>query len=256
MRVLCVGDVVGIPGRDYLKATLPALKRQQKVDICVVNGENAAATNGISKNALEALFAAGADCVTTGNHAFGRRDALGLFDAQEFLLRPANFGNRLPGHGFCVVDKGRFRLAVVNLIGRAFLPPCHNPFDTIDEILAKEELQGLPVLVDFHAEATGEKRALGFYLDGKVSALFGTHTHVQTADGQVLPKGTGYLTDAGMTGPIDSVLGVQKEIIVDKMRDNFSDRFVVANGPCALNGVLFDIDPATCKTTGVELVQA
>ena len=188
MNVLCIGDVVGSAGCRFLRARLPMLKKLKGVDVTIVNGENSADGNGITPDSAEFLFASGADVITTGNHCFRRKECYDMFEEEEALLRPANFPKRAPGHGVCVVDRGRIQVGVVNLMGTVYLDSLASPFDVMDTLLDAGDLPRITI-VDFHAEATGEKRALGFYLDGRISALFGTHTHVPTADECVLPKG-------------------------------------------------------------------
>ncbi len=253
MRVLAIGDVVGASGVDYLRSVLPAFRRKEAVDFCVINGENAATSNGITPDLCEELFVSGADVITTGNHVFRRKELYDYLDDNEFVLRPANFPGSTPGKGVCIVDKGRFQVGVVNLLGTVYMEPVGNPFETVEKQL-KELSSCKVILVDFHAEATSEKRAMGFFLDGRVSAVFGTHTHVQTADEQVLPKGTGYITDLGMTGTEQSVLGVKPEIIIEKFRTNMPARFAFAEGKAMLCGCLFDINEKTGACERVERV--
>lgn len=253
MRVLTVGDVVGKTGADYIMRILPSLRREKNVDFCVINGENAAESNGITPKLCKDLFACGADVITTGNHVFRRTELYNFLDENNFVLRPANFPASTPGKGYCIVDKGRFQVGVMNLLGTTFMEPLCNPFATAEAVL-KELASCKIVLLDFHAEATSEKRALGFFLDGKVSALFGTHTHVQTADEQILPSGTGYITDLGMTGAKQSVLGVEPDIMVQRFHTQMPVRFSFAKGAPMLNGCLFDIDEKTGRCTGVERI--
>ena len=254
MRILCIGDVVGKGGVNFLQSVLPAFKRSNAIDVCIVNGENSSDGNGITPSSAEELFSAGADVITTGNHAYRRREMYDYFDDHEDVIRPANYHKNNPGRGYCIVDKGRVQVGVINLMGTTYMEALANPFQTVDEVL--EELSSCRiVLVDFHAEATSEKRAMGFYLDGRVSAVFGTHTHVQTADEQVLPKGTGYITDLGMTGPVQSVLGVQPDIIIGKLKNNMPARFdYEKNSPQMVNGCIFEIDDKTGKALSAERV--
>ena len=251
MNILCIGDVVGSVGCQFLRAHLPALKKTKAIDLVIANGENSADGNGITPASAEHLLDSGVDVITTGNHSFRRRESYDLYDTWDNLLRPANFPSQAPGKGLCVVDKGRVRVAVINLMGTVYLESLRCPFETLDALLKTPDLPKLCV-VDFHAEATGEKLAMGFYADGRVTALFGTHTHVPTADACLLPHGTGYLTDAGMTGVIDSVLGVKKEIIIGKLRTKMPARFDLAKGPCKMDAVLFTADESTGLCTGVE----
>lgn len=254
MRILAVGDVVGTSGVEYLRAKLPNFKKENKIDLCVVNGENSSDGNGITPVSAEHIFVSGADVITTGNHAYRRREMYDYFDENEFVIRPANYSVNNPGRGVCVVDMGRTQVLVINLMGNMLMADAlENPFDTIDRLLEEHSGKRI-VLVDFHTETTSEKRAMGFYLDGRVSAVFGTHTHVQTADEQVLPKGTGYITDLGMVGTIDSVLGVKPEIIIEKFKYSMPARFDFVRGPANLCGCIFEIDEKTGKTISVERV--
>lgn len=254
MRVLCVGDVVGKSGCDHLRRVLPVVKRQYSVDVCVVNGENAAEGNGLTPAVADHLFDSGADILTGGNHTFRRPELTDRLERDPMILRPINFAPEVPGHGIGVVDRGRYRVTVINLLGTAFMEPLRNPFEALDAALAEA---GSPTfcVVDIHAEATAEKKSLAYYADGRVSAMFGTHTHVQTADEQILPNGTGFITDAGMTGPIRSVLGVNPDEPIRKLRLGVPVRFTTAAGPCRLEAVLFTLDDKTGKTTAVERLQ-
>lgn len=253
MRIFVIGDVVGNNGVQHLQSVLPAFKRTYGVDLCIVNGENSSENNGITPASAEELFSYGVDVITTGNHAFRHRTMYDYYDEHEFVLRPVNFPEDAPGRGYCIVDKGSVRVAVVNLMGTMYLESLDNPFRIMETLLP--ELSDCRIkIVDFHAEATSEKRAMGFFLDGKVSVVFGTHTHVQTADEQILPGGTGYMTDVGMTGTVQSVLGVKPDIIIQKFRSNLPQRFLFEEGPASLCGCIFDIDSKTGLTTSVERI--
>jgi hypothetical protein len=251
MRVLFIGDVVGDVGCDFLQKKLSGLRRELGADVTIVNGENSANGNGITAYSAEKLFQAGADLITTGNHAFQRRTDLHIYE-KECILRPANYSAACPGHGVGVLDLGSCQLAVINLSGVLFLENLDNPFAVVDSIL--ESLDTPNILVDFHAEATSEKRAMGFYLAGRVTAVIGTHTHVQTADACILEGHTGYITDVGMTGVEDSVLGVKKELAIDRLRLHVPMRFEEAAGSCYLNGVVVDFEKKLGKCTKVEPV--
>ncbi len=256
MRVLCVGDVCGSIGCRYAARVLPRLRTEKKIDFTVINGENSADGNGITPQSAEMLFACGADVITGGNHTLRRKEIYTQLEENPFLLRPQNLSAEA-GKGYGLIDCGRVQVAVLNLSGQFFMEreKADNPFLAADTLLQRAQNDGARIiLVDFHAEATSEKRALGFYLDGKVSAFFGTHTHVLTADAQILPYGTGYITDLGMTGPFNSVLGVKKEIIIDRLRNNGQQKFVLADGMCCLSGCVFDIDENSGKTLSVEAV--
>lgn len=250
MKVLCVGDVVGTPGLEFCCRRLPAVKRALDVQLCIVNGENADPSGrGITAGIAEELFSHGADVITGGNHCFDRAPD-SLFEETDRLLCPANFPGLAPQAGSCELDFGRYTVQVLNLSGVAFLEPVDSPFQKADALLAQS---GARIrIVDFHAESTAEKQALAYWLDGRVSAVFGTHTHVPTADGRVLPGGTGYLTDAGMTGPVESVIGVTVQQALDKQRTHRPGRFSVAKGPCRMDMVLFELDDKTGLCTGVQ----
>ncbi len=253
MNIFAIGDVVGSIGCRFLREHLPQLKKLKGIDLVIANGENSADGNGITPTSAQFLFDSGVDVITAGNHSFRRKESYDIYDTCETLLRPANFPPSAPGKGVCIVDMGRIQVGVINLMGVIYMESMDSPFDTADRLLA----DGLPkiTLVDFHAEATGEKRSFGYYLDGRVSAVFGTHTHVQTADECVLPNGTGYLSDLGMTGPIHSVLGVKPELVIQKMRTKMPVRFDLADGACRMEGAIFTVDEKTGKTISVERIQ-
>lgn len=251
MRILCVGDVVGSAGCRHLEKVLPSVKRQYGVDVCIVNGENSADGNGITPFSADALFRVGADVITSGNHVFHRREIYDALDRCDGILRPANYPDTAPGCGVFVVDKGRFQIAVISLLGQVYLESLACPFETLDKLLGDSSLPKVRI-VDFHAEATAEKKALAYYADGRVSAVLGTHTHVQTADEQILPAGTGFISDIGMTGPIHSVLGIKPELAIEKMKGKLPVRFAVADGACRMDAVLLTVDPASGKTTAIE----
>ncbi len=254
MNILAIGDVVGTNGCEFLRRTLPAFKRLNKIDVCIVNGENSAQGNGILPQSVNYLLDSGADIVTTGNHAFKRFEIYNKFDDEVCpLIRPANFHRTAPGRGFYIIDKGFAKIAVINLLGVVYMENLENPFECIDAILEKVKDCRIKLL-DFHAEATSEKRAMGFYLDGRISAVFGTHTHVQTNDAQVLPGGTGYITDLGMTGPVQSVLGITPEKVIEKLKTNMPVRFDNPDGQCKMEGCIFEIDNKTGRTISAEAV--
>ena len=256
MNILCVGDVCGSIGCDALRRQLPSLKKQYNVDLTIINGENSADGNGITPESAAQLFCFGADVITGGNHSFRRAEVYPLLDENPFILRPHNLDSEYGG-GYCLYDMGRCRVAVINLSGTVYLESLSagNPFLEADALVARAEADGARIIVvDLHAEATSEKRAMGFYLDGKVSAFFGTHTHVQTADEQILPLGTGYITDLGMTGPKNSVLGVRSDIIISRLRDKNMQKFFLADGECILNACLFTVDEKTGLATAIKRI--
>ncbi len=252
MKLLFIGDVVGQIGRDAVRRVLPELKRKEGIQAVIANGENSANSNGISKNSAEDLFTSGVDVITTGNHIFRRKDAYDYLDSEAAVIRPANLYPGAPGKGSYLLDMGRFQIYVINLMGRAYMDPCDNPFLCADRLIQQAPCKN--IFVDFHAEATAEKICMGQYLDGKVTAVIGTHTHVQTADETILPGGTGYLTDAGMVGPVHSVIGVKSEIAVSKMVTGMPARFEYADGPCCFSAVILEIDPATGKSTHIKRI--
>jgi hypothetical protein len=253
MNILAIGDVVGTAGCDFLRKHLPSLKKTYHIDLCLVNGENSADGNGITPGSAMHILTSGADVITTGNHAFRRREIYDFFDETPHVLRPVNYPASAPGHGYYIIDTGRTLVCIVNLMGTVYMDSLDNPFFAIDNILG--EVGNAMVIVDFHAEATSEKRALGYYLDGRVSAVFGTHTHVQTADEQILPRGTGYITDIGMTGPLNSVLGVESALAIQRFVTKMPVRFATAPGACSMCGVILDIDDKTHLTNSINRVR-
>ena len=246
MKILCIGDVVGRPGRDALHRALPGLVQGRGIDLVIANGENAAGGAGITPETAKDMHKAGVDVITTGNHVWKFREIVPYLDADERILRPLNFPEGSPGRGVLV----REDIAVVNLIGRVFMEPVDNPFAAVDEALRK--LEARVIIVDMHCEATSEKRAMGHFLDGRVSVVFGTHTHVPTADEEVLSAGTAYVTDVGMTGPYDSVIGVVKENILERFTTNRPVAYAVAERDVRLCALEVDIDDATGRARGVE----
>ncbi|MCL2507603.1 MAG: TIGR00282 family metallophosphoesterase [Oscillospiraceae bacterium] len=256
MNILTIGDVVGAPGCDFLRKHLPAFKRLKNIALCVANGENSANGNGVTPASAQSLFDSGVDVITTGNHVYSRSEIHAFLDEWSDIVRPANYPAGNPGKGFTVFDMGRIRVGIVNLMGNSFISEnLENAFICAERTLAEPELADCRViLVDFHAEATGEKRAMGFFLDGKVSAVFGTHTHILTADDQALPGGTGYITDIGMTGPKQSVLGVKSEIVISRFRTSMPARFELSDSECMMNGCIFEIDEKTGGTVSTERV--
>lgn len=251
-HILAVGDVVGEQGVKHLERHLRSFKKLREIHFTVVNGENASNV-GIMPDQVEQLYGAGADVVTLGNHTYGKQQIIHRLEDDPYLLRPANYTGRAPGRGYGIFDCGHIQIGVMNLIGRCGLDfNAENPFTTADRLLKGEK--AMFTLVDFHAEATSEKLALGCYLDGRVSAVWGTHTHVPTADEQILPKGTGYISDLGMTGPICSVLGIRPEQSIESFLGGVPGRYQTADGPCKMQGVIFDLDSATGLCVGVERV--
>ncbi len=257
MIILAIGDVIGKIGCNFLRERLPQLKKLKGIDLVIANGENSSDGNGITPASAEFLFTSGVNVITTGNHAFRRKESYEYYDECEYLVRPANFpSGSTPGRGMTIVDMGKTQVAVINLMGTAYLEALDCPFKEADRLIEQAKKENAKIIiVDFHAEATGEKRAMGYYLDGRVSAMFGTHTHVQTVDATILPNGTGYITDAGMTGPIHSVLGVKTDIIIKKFKEKLPQRFDIATGDCKMNCVLMEIDDKTGQTLNIEALE-
>ena len=253
-HILAVGDVVGEPGLRHLEKNLRPLQKLKNIAFTVVNGENASGV-GVTPEQAWRIYDAGADAVTLGNHTFGKMQLQDLLDDVPWLLRPANYTGRAPGHGCEIFDLGAVRVRVMNLIGRCGLAfNAENPFTTADRVLKNADKPTF-VLVDLHAQATSEKLAMSYYLDGRVSALWGTHTHVPTADEHVCPKGTGYITDLGMTGPRESVLGIRPEQSVEFFLGGLPGRYRPAEGPCKLQGAVFTLNSETGLCTAVERVE-
>ena len=252
LRVLCVGDVVGNPGMDRIRRSLRFLKRKTNADLVIVNGENASVV-GITPDQAEDILDAGADVITMGNHTFGKREIVTYLDDCPQILRPANYAPQAPGKGWKIFDTKAGPVAVIDLIGRCNMDyGPDNPFLMIEKIL--KQIDAKIVLVEIHAEATSEKLAMGYLLDGRVSAVWGTHTHVPTADTMILPKGTGYVTDLGMTGPRNSILGIRPELSIAKFRGDLTGRYQWADGPTKMEAVLFTIDSGTGLCRRVERV--
>ena len=253
-KVLAVGDITGESGVAFLRRHLGRLKQEKGIDFAVVNAENAAG-NGLLPAQAEDIFAAGADVITLGNHTFGKMQIAHFLEANPYILRPAHYTGRAPGKGWGVYDCGRVQVGVLNLIGRCGLDfNAENPFTTADRVLKNADKPTF-VLVDLHAQATSEKLAMSYYLDGRVSALWGTHTHVPTADEHVCPKGTGYITDLGMTGPRESVLGIRPAQSVEVFLGGLPGRYRTAEGACKLQGAIFTLDSGTGLCVGVERIE-
>ena len=252
MKVLCIGDVVSRIGRDMLFQYVEDLKYSKNIDFVIVNGENAAHGNGLTRKTYDELVRSGCDVITLGNHTWGAKDIFDLLNTEVNIIRPANFNKLCPGEGSVIITaKNGLKVGVINLIGRTYMDPVDSPFDKAIEEIEKIKKVTNIIFVDFHAEATSEKQALGFYLDGKVSAIFGTHTHIQTADDTILPLGSGYITDLGMTGPQISVLGTDKDIIINRFLTGLPQKFQLAEGKGQFCGCIFEIDETTglCNST-------
>jgi metallophosphoesterase (TIGR00282 family) len=253
LKILFVADVVGHPGRDAVKALLPGLRKELRPDLVILNGENAAGGFGLTAKIAAELKGAGADVITTGNHVFAQKEFVGELPNLERVLRPANYPAPAPGQGWCLVEAGGHQVLVMNLIGRIFLDPLDDPFRAADAILAAHP-ETRVVFCDMHAEATSEKTAMGWYLNGRVSAVVGTHTHIPTADARVLPGGTAYVTDVGMVGPRDGCIGMDKDVVIQRFLSGVPNRFVVAPGPVTFNSVLVTISSSTGRATSIQRV--
>lgn len=255
MRVLFLGDVISKVGRKALSSGLAGLKGRLGVDLCIGNVENAAGIFGITQKVIEEISASGVDLMTSGNHIWDKREGVPLLESRADLIRPANYPPGLPGNGYTVRAIRGTPIAAINLQGRTFMIPIDCPFRCADAILSQLPQDVKVILVDFHAEATSEKQALGFYLDGRVSAVVGTHTHVQTSDERLLPKGTAFITDVGMVGPFDSVIGVRQEQVIDRFIHGLPVRFEVASDRPCIDGLVVDIDDSTGRAHGVTRIR-
>lgn len=255
IRVLCIGDIFGKPGRQAVRTLLPGLIERHDVDLVVANGENAAGGVGLTADTCRDLLDQPVDLLTSGNHIWRHREILAVLDREQRLLRPLNYPAGTPGRGYAVCEtKGGVKVGVINLLGRLFMEPLPSPFSAVEPAIAALNEETKVILVDFHAEATSEKRALGWLLDGRVSAVFGTHTHVLTADEEVLPEGTAYITDLGMTGPYDSVIGMRKEPVLKRFLTMRPASFSAASRDVRLCGALFTIDPQTGRAQSVQRI--
>ncbi|WP_080838826.1 TIGR00282 family metallophosphoesterase [Cohnella massiliensis] len=255
MKVVFIGDIVGSVGRETVKRLLPWIKDKYQPHIVIANGENAAGGRGINAAITRELFDWGVHGITMGNHTWDNREIFEFIDDEPRMVRPANLPPETPGVGYALIKVGNKELGIVNLIGRTFLPPSDCPFRAADDIIDELRKKTKCILVDFHAEATSEKIAMGWHLDGRASLVVGTHTHVQTNDDRILPGGTAYLTDAGMTGPRDGVLGMEKEGVLRKFKTGLPSRFQVAEGKWHLHGVFVELDDATGKATSIKTIR-
>jgi len=249
-----IGDVYGSPGRSILEQYLPTLREKYRPQIIIVNGENSAGGRGITEKIYKKFLSLGVHAITMGNHTWDQKEIFEFIEGANRLVRPANYPKNNPGKGIVYVNYNGREIAVINLQGRTFLPAIDDPFTMADELIKEAQKRTNIIFLDFHAEATSEKLALGWYVDGRISAMVGTHTHVQTADERILPKGTGYITDAGMTGPYNGIIGVEKDIIIQRFKTGLPARFEVAKGAKQLNGVIFKINLDTGKTESVERI--
>lgn len=251
-----VGDVVGKQGRQAILDYVPTLRTERRIDCVVVNGENAAGGIGITPDITRTLLdTGGVDVITLGNHAWGKREIFPYLDQEPRLLRPANYPEGAPGRGYGVFSSPKGMVGVISLQGRTFMETVDDPFRYVDSLIETISHKTKVILIDFHAEATSEKMAFGWYVDGRASAVVGTHTHIQTADARLLPEGTAYITDVGMTGTPDSVIGVDKEIVIQKFLSGLPTRFEVAEGAAQFNAVLIELIPETGRATAIERIQ-
>ena len=255
LKILAVGDVVGLKTLEHLKKELWKIRSSLGADAVIANGENVCEIRGIGATEAIELLDSGVDLITTGNHVWGRRDIYDLLDSEYRIIRPANYPASTPGVGSSVINVCGYKVLCINAQGTVYLDPLDNPFLTVEKILERENGQYDFALLDFHAEATSEKIAMGLCFDGRISAVWGTHTHVQTADEKILPKGTGYITDLGMTGPVDGILGAAAEPIIERFKTHMPQRFAVAEGDIALCGALFEIDPMSKKCVSVKRIR-
>lgn len=254
MKILALGDVVGRNAVKHLESTLWDKRRELCADLVAVNGENASDLYGIDESDARAIISAGADIITLGNHAFGRKNIFNMLSDDERIIRPANYPPMKPGSGYSIISAGGWRILCINVMGTALMESLACPFATVDRILEREIGEYDIALLDVHAESTSEKIAIGRYFDGRIQIIFGTHTHVPTADEQILPRGSGYITDIGMTGPVDSIIGSDIQTVTDRFRTKIGTRLTVADGEVKAHGALFDVDVATGRVTSVERV--
>ncbi len=253
MRVLFIGDIFGRPGREIARRAIPALVSQRDIDLVIANVENSAAGFGVTGDIADTILGYGVDVMTTGNHVWDKKEVLDYIPRQPKLLRPANYPSIVPGRGsYLARTRSGDPVGVVNVMGRVFMTPLDDPFAVVLREVEALRAKTRVIIVDFHAEATSEKVSMGWHLDGRVTAVFGTHTHVQTADDRLLPKGTAYITDVGMTGPYDSIIGVTVEAALGRFLNSMPAKFDAASGPARLNAVIVTADPATGKATALE----
>lgn len=252
MKILTLGDVVGKHAVAHLEKNLWNARRSIQADIVVVNGENASDIYGIDENDAKILLSSGADIITLGNHAFGKKNIFNMLSDSNAIIRPANYPPLTPGGGYTILNICGWRILCINILGTVMMESLACPFATVDKILEREKGNYDISIMDVHAESTSEKIAIGRYFDGRINIIFGTHTHVATADEQILPRGSGYITDVGMTGPVDSVIGSNVEAVIERMRTKITSRFTVAEGEVKAHGAIFDFDTDTKKVTSVE----
>jgi metallophosphoesterase (TIGR00282 family) len=256
INILLIGDIIGRPGRRFVKKILPYLKEREKISLTIANGENSAGGIGITSKVLNELKDAGIDIITTGNHIFSKKEIISVLNEEKAILRPANFPTEVPGRGWVVVDiEEELKVGVLNLMGRTFMGTLDCPFKVAEKEIEKIKNLTPIIVVDFHAEATSEKNALGHFLAGKVSAVIGTHTHVATSDERIIQNWTAYITDVGMTGPFDSILGMQKEKVITKFLTQMPQNFEVAEKDVRLEGVVIEVEKTTGRSTNIKRIR-
>ena len=253
MKILFIGDIVGKPGRLAIRELLPLIVEDYRIELVIANCENAAAGFGVTRDVVEELYQSRIDVLTSGNHIWDKKEVLEFVEDYETLLRPANYPEGTPGFGSVVVPcASGIHVGVINLVGRVFMRPLDCPFRSAEKEIERLRKKTRIIIVDMHAEATSEKQALGWFLDGRVSAVLGTHTHVQTADEKILPNGTAYITDLGMTGPFDSIIGTRKDAVLERFLIQMPNKFDVAKGDIRLQGVVLEVDTASGKALSIE----
>ena len=255
LRILALGDIVGENGLKKAKEILPELKQKENIDFVIANGENVAGGMGITHKLYKELIEMGVEVVTLGNHTWAKKDIFSFIDEEKRLIRPANYSQGIPGKGYVTIEAKGKKITVINLIGRTEMSILsENPFIKVKEILSQLEKNTDIIVVDFHAEASAEKIAMGYYLDGQVSVVFGTHTHVQTADEVILEKGTGYITDIGMTGPLKSIIGMDIAASLKRFETSLPERYKLASGTCGFLGCIFEVNDETCRTNKITRI--
>jgi len=254
LKILFIGDIVGNPGRRAVKEMIGLIRREEKYDFCIANAENAAGGSGITYVVAQELYKAGVDVITLGNHTWSKKEVYNFIDSDERIVRPINYPKGVPGKGSTIYEGNAGKIGVINVMGRVYMDSIDCPFSSVDKEIEYLKSFVKVIVVDMHAEATSEKCALAWYLDGRVSCVLGTHTHVQTADERILPCGTAFISDVGMTGPYDGILGVDRDIIIEKFLTHIPARFEIAKGRIQFNAVLLEIDEATGKTLSIKRI--
>ncbi|OPZ86948.1 MAG: hypothetical protein BWY74_03517 [Firmicutes bacterium ADurb.Bin419] len=254
MNILFIGDIVGNPGRKVAKEMIQKLKRERQIDFCIANGENAAGGSGITYVVAQELYKSGVDAITLGNHTWSKREITNFIDSDKCIVRPANYPEELPGKGSAVIANDKGKIGVLNLMGRVYMDSIDCPFKAAEREIADLKTQVKIIVVDIHAEATSEKCALAWHIDGKVSCVLGTHTHVQTADERILPCGTAFISDVGMTGPHEGIIGVNREIVINKFLTHMPNKFEIAQGSVQFNAVYLEVDEKTGRTLAIERI--